>query len=239
MVPAADVVLLVEQDVAPLRFFQRGGQVDPGPQQTHDEGRGDAVRQIDVVPQADGSHQTAAQPQHGRQAGEQQQRGSRQPDPGHCGQWVGSGGGTARRVCRRRGGSRPGNFPEALRRSGPRRGGERSGGRRNVFHRAGQRSALLRGRAQRAHQRYRRRNGHRTQQPEQHHRPQRVGKDLRRPPQQQARQQHREDHGAGRQAHVADRWEPRKQDAHTITSCSGRSGFAARRPPRPSAFSAE
>lgn len=37
MIPAAEVILLMPQDVAPLRFRQGGGQVDLGPEQAHDE----------------------------------------------------------------------------------------------------------------------------------------------------------------------------------------------------------
>ena len=37
MIPAAEVILLMPQDVASLRFRQGGGQVDLGPEQAHDE----------------------------------------------------------------------------------------------------------------------------------------------------------------------------------------------------------
>ena len=37
MIPAAEVILLMPQDVAPLRFRQGGGQVDLGPEQAHDK----------------------------------------------------------------------------------------------------------------------------------------------------------------------------------------------------------
>lgn len=37
MIPAAEMILLMPQDVAPLRFRQGGGQVDLGPEQAHDE----------------------------------------------------------------------------------------------------------------------------------------------------------------------------------------------------------
>ena len=41
MIPAAEVILLMPQDVASLRFRQGGGQVDLGPEQAHDKGGGD------------------------------------------------------------------------------------------------------------------------------------------------------------------------------------------------------
>ena len=37
MIPAAEVILLMPQDVASLRFRQGGGQVDLGPEQAHDK----------------------------------------------------------------------------------------------------------------------------------------------------------------------------------------------------------
>ena len=63
MIPAAEVILLMPQDVAPLRFRQGGGQVDLRPEQAHDKGRWDMIRQIDVIPQSHRPHQPAAQPQ--------------------------------------------------------------------------------------------------------------------------------------------------------------------------------
>ena len=48
VVPAADVGLLVEQDVAPVRFRQANGKIDAGPEETADEGAVDLVGFIDV-----------------------------------------------------------------------------------------------------------------------------------------------------------------------------------------------
>ena len=82
MIPAAEVILLMPQDVAPLRFRQGGGQVDLGPEQAHDEGGGDVVRQIDVVLQPHGPHQAAAEPQQRDHAVKEQQGHARQPRQG-------------------------------------------------------------------------------------------------------------------------------------------------------------
>ena len=82
MIPAAEVILLMPQDVASLRFRQGGGQVDLGPEQAHDEGGGDVVCQIDVVLQPHGPNQTAAEPQQRDHAVKKQQGHARQPRQG-------------------------------------------------------------------------------------------------------------------------------------------------------------
>ena len=76
MIPAAEVILLMPQDVAPLRFRQGGGQVDLGPEQAHDEGGGD------VVLQPHGPHQAAAEPQQRDHAVKEQQGHAGQPRQG-------------------------------------------------------------------------------------------------------------------------------------------------------------
>ena len=82
MIPAAEVILLMPQDVAPLRFRQGGGQVDLGPEQAHDKGGGDIVRQIDVVLQSHGPHQASADPQQRDHAVKEQQGHAGQPRQG-------------------------------------------------------------------------------------------------------------------------------------------------------------
>ena len=91
MIPAAEVILLMPQDVAPLRFRQGGGQVDLGPEQAHDKGGGDVVRQIDVVLQSQGSHQTAAEPQQRDHAVKEQQGHAGQPRQGQDRHWAAKG----------------------------------------------------------------------------------------------------------------------------------------------------
>ncbi len=49
VVPAADVSLLMEQDVAPAGFRQANGKIDAGPEKTADEGAVDLIRLIDVL----------------------------------------------------------------------------------------------------------------------------------------------------------------------------------------------
>ena len=48
IVPAADVGLFMEQDVAPVGFRQADGQIDAGAEETADEGAVDLIRLIDI-----------------------------------------------------------------------------------------------------------------------------------------------------------------------------------------------
>ena len=48
IVPAADVGLLMEQDVAPVGFRQANGKIDAGAEETADEGDVDLIRLIDI-----------------------------------------------------------------------------------------------------------------------------------------------------------------------------------------------
>ena len=63
MVAPANVVLLMEDDVALLLLGQRGGQINFRSEDTHDKGRVDIVGQINVIPQRQGTYQFAAEPQ--------------------------------------------------------------------------------------------------------------------------------------------------------------------------------
>ena len=60
MVQPADVVPLMEKDVCLFPGGQRGGQIDPGPQNPHDKGGANVVGQVDVFPQGHRTRQPAA-----------------------------------------------------------------------------------------------------------------------------------------------------------------------------------
>ena len=48
IVPAADVGLLVQEDVAPVGFRQANGKIDAGAEEAADEGAVDLIRLIDI-----------------------------------------------------------------------------------------------------------------------------------------------------------------------------------------------
>ena len=49
VVPAADVGLFVEQNIAPIRFRQADRKIDAGAEEAADEGAVDLVRLVDVL----------------------------------------------------------------------------------------------------------------------------------------------------------------------------------------------
>ena len=81
-VKATDVALLVEDDVAPLSLCEGGWQIDPGPQDPHDEGGVDVIGEIDVVPEPHSPHDAAPQAAEGDQTITQHPDDANEPRPG-------------------------------------------------------------------------------------------------------------------------------------------------------------
>ena len=159
------------------------------------------VGQPEVPLQAYRSHQPPAQEQQRPDAVQRHSPNSRQPHQGQYRRRAGRGNNVQRRR-----GVRENHMVRRL--SVPSRGG---GGRlvqtegpagTHILHRAGPRFPFPHRCVQQAQQGKARPHRHRAQQPEQHYRPQSVGKNLGRPPQCQTDQQYQQNHHAGRQAHV-------------------------------------
>ena len=200
MVPVADVVLLMADDVAHLPLGQGGWQIDFRPHQSQHKGGGDVVGQIDVVSQTQAAHQPAPQPEEREDAVPRHAQHACQPHPGrHSG---------------------PVHGGSSLLLRGHR--GHRVRGRCLGLHRqllglglelrrlpglhignGAHHRACLPGRGvQGPQQGDAGGQGHRAQQPEEHHRPQGVGKDLGGPLQGQPCRHHAQDHDTRREAHV-------------------------------------
>ena len=225
MVTAADLGPLVEEDVVPLLLGQCGGQIDPGPQQPQYKGGGDPVRQPDpgFALQGDRLGQGAPQTDQRQGAVPQQKGRARQPEDGGQGAPVGDlaclgddrGGGSPRTLWEVRNAligvaeEKVVHLPVQARQAGPDLdhltllpaipGGwhKLSGGQKAE-------GAL-------------RRDG--TQQAEEDHRPQKVGKPLGSPAQSQTDQQYGRNDEGGRSAHAQYSGEP---SFHILTPCSRR-----------------
>ena len=201
MIQMADVVLLMADDVAHLPLGQGGGQIDPRPHQSQHKGGGDVVGQIDVVSQTQTTNQFAPQPEQGEDAVPRHAQHAGQPHPGrhsgpvHGGSGLLFGGHRSHRI---RGGRL--GFHRHLLGLGLK--GLRLPLRLHIGDGAHHRACLFGRGVQGPQQRDARGQGHRAQQPEEHHRPQGVGKDLWGPLQGQSGRYHTQDHDTRREAHV-------------------------------------
>ena len=212
VVAVADVEALMRQHIAQRLPLQADGQIDPGPDQPQDEGGAHRVRLVHIVRHQHGPGQALAQMQVGHGPVDQQRDHARTPQ------------------------RRPDSAPDLHRvragrlRCGGQRVQRRLADRAHPAPHAGrgyntdvpwkirdgagrsQRApgdgGTLRGQAQDAERRV---DAHRADQAKGHHAPQQIGPLLRRTPQQQTYQQHRQDHQRGGKLHVQ---EPQKHRFH-------------------------
>lgn len=236
VITPADVVLLVEEDIPLFPLRQGSGQIYPGAEEPQNKGGVDTVRQIDIALQHHRLRQPAAEAKQGDQAVRRHGSHPRQPDilakeNPHLPP-IGFHLLHIAVAVRRRGVDMlDTSFPlQRVHRSLP----GRSAGPGEGDGACGQ--GVGRGhRLDLRHHRNRRLDGHRAQQAKEDHRPQGIGKDLRRPLQQQPGQQDHEDDDAGYSGHIQHTHKNGVQ--HALTPCSGRSVFsAARSPARTASF---
>ena len=224
VVAAPYVTSLVRQHALALALAQPFGQVDPRPEHPGHERRVYPPRDAHAPLQRGGVPQPDAQAQVRHQRPEQHRRRDDDPKPGqhanpvhacaHVLRRQAAGGRSHRRSERRR------------RRHVSRR--EAGDGLHIVHRRYAPRSAHHRRAAQVQH-RERRAYGHRAEQPEQHHAPQRIGAPARRAFERQPGQHHHQYDRARRQAHVHRNQEGIRHIAHplilSIRSCSSSISF--------------
>ena len=182
----ADVDLLVAEDIPPLLLGEAQGQVDPGPEKAQDKGGGDPVAFPDVPLPQHRPPEPLPEAQVGEDAVGQQKDKARLPD------------------------QVPDLQPKLHRVGGSRRGGR---GQALVHRLVEEPEAaldlrlwgvddLLGDGLGPGHQAEGAGEGHRTDQPEQHHRPQGVGKDLRGPAEEQSPRHHQEGRPGRPDAHI-------------------------------------
>ena len=181
VVAASDVMPLVEEDVFIFLLTKLRGEIYPRPQQPHNKGRGDAVGKEDILPQRRSGQKPPPQPQIRRAAVDRHRQNAAKPDirSRAC----------ARLFCLRHSG-RCGVLRLHLGRQAAKRRGRRGDGR--VLRRSirAQRRSLLRRRIKGGKKRHVRLDGNGAEQSEKNRRPQNVGEDLRRFPQEKPRRQH-------------------------------------------------
>ena len=192
-VAPADVPLLMGEDEFLLLPGKAGGQINPGAENPHHKGRIDAIRHIDPFPGKGCSRKLFVQTEILCGAVKGHDGCACKPDIRSNVQKIRC----FRFVCRNLLGLNRGRLWENHRfcpilnvRVG------------KIGYGAGHRRGGLHLRLQPAQHGHRGRQGHRAQQPEQHHAPKGIGKNLRCPLQKEPRCQHQQNHRAARQAHV-------------------------------------
>ena len=187
---------LVGDDEPPLLHGYGGREIDPGAENAQNKGRSNVVRQIHLSPVGGGVQQLPAQTDIDNTAVHSHNRNACQPYPG------GNGNGSHRslyRCC-----IHPDRFLDRFLCLGNHLPLSVDILHRQIRHGAGKAGGFCDLGFGQFQQRYRRRQRHRTQQSEQHHRPQGIGKDLGRAFQQQPHCHDAQNHHAAGQAHVQD-----------------------------------